>query len=102
MATRLRAYILKPQHTIGAEEYKTAWCESIDGKDTLGYCDDVARVIYVKTGLKPEESFRVILHEVLHGIDDVYDVKLSHKQIYKLETALADYLLKNDLIKAGK
>jgi Zn-dependent peptidase ImmA (M78 family) len=99
MALSARRFVLRNEFEIGETTYKTAWCERIEGKDTLGYCDDEAKVIYIKDNQTLDESFNTVIHELVHAINHEYKIKLKHGQVYKLERALAELLVKNGLIK---
>jgi Zn-dependent peptidase ImmA (M78 family) len=99
MALSARRFVFRNEFEIGEHTYKAAWCERIEGKDTLGYCDDEAKVIYVKDNQNLDECFSTILHELVHAMNHEYGMKLKHTQVYKLERALADLLVKNGLIK---
>lgn len=83
---------------IADKEYRVAWCESIEGKDTVGYCDDEAKIIYLKTGEPIEETFKAIIHEIIHSFQCDYKIKLTHKDVYKLERAIFETLAQNEII----
>jgi Zn-dependent peptidase ImmA (M78 family) len=101
MAKRLsvRDFLSKHEFKIAGLTYKIAWCKVIDDKSTLGYCCDESKVIYLKEGEDEDETFKTMIHELVHAIDHVYSLKLRHAQVRKLELALADFMLQNDLVK---
>jgi len=51
--------------------------------------------IRIKKGMSRNETFRTLLHEVLHLVEFEWPVKLKHKTIWKLEAALFDLLIDN-------
>ncbi len=95
---RIDKVLKRPAWKIGEREYRIAWCERIEGKDTLGYCDDEAGVIYLKTGQTFEESFKTLIHELIHAFEKQYRIPLSHRSVYKLELAIFELLNQNEMI----
>jgi len=91
----------RPQFKIAGLFYKIAWCKVIDEARTLGYCEDSAQIIYMKDGQEIDETFKTMIHELVHAMDHVYGMKLRHTQVRKLELALAEFLIQNDIIKRG-
>lgn len=76
--------------------YEVVYQEQIgDDKDTIGYCDDFTKHIYIKLGLDPTTELDTQLHELLHAITYAYKIKLTHKDLDKLATALAKVLTLN-------
>ena len=92
-------FLDKSSFRIAGLDYRIAWCKVIDDKTTLGYCDDNAKVIYLKEGEEELETFKTMLHELVHAIDHVYSLKLRHSQVRKLELALAEFMIQNGLVK---
>jgi Zn-dependent peptidase ImmA (M78 family) len=95
---RLREFLNRKHWKIAGLFYKVAWCKIIDDASTLGYCDDEAQVIYMKDKQDEVETFKTLVHELVHSMDHVYKIKLSHTQVRKLELALTDLLRQNDLV----
>jgi len=83
---------------IGPHDYKVAWCDVIDGKDTLGYCDDDAKVIYIKNGQTVADAFSTLIHELLHAMEHENKIKISHQGLYKFERAIFNFLTHNKVI----
>lgn len=63
----------------------------------IGVTDPSARVIKIRAGMSKNETFRTFLHEILHFLEFEWPVKLTHKQVYKLEKAIFQLLLDNFL-----
>jgi hypothetical protein len=80
---------------IAGESWRLAFVDQIEGKDTLGMCDPNNKVIFIKRGLSRKETLKTAIHEVFHALDEEFDLKLSHPQVYKLEEALYDLLVNN-------
>lgn len=69
------------------------------GGDQLGECRPDPRQILLKNGKSPTETFKTFIHETLHAIDfETKDLKLTHKQVYKLEEAIYKVLKLNGFI----
>lgn len=56
--------------------------------DDLGECAVDSLSIAVRDKLNPEKERLVLLHEVIHAIEDVLNLKLSEKQVEGLETGV--------------
>jgi hypothetical protein len=55
-----------------------------------GDCSNVLNhTIRIDPNLVGHDAIETVLHEVLHAMEDVYRIKLSHKQVYQLSNALA-------------
>jgi Zn-dependent peptidase ImmA (M78 family) len=76
--------------------YEVVYQEQIgdDPKD-IGYCDDETKHIYIKLGLDQLDELDTQIHELLHAVCHSYRVKLPHKELDKLATALAKVILLN-------
>lgn len=96
---RLKDFLNRPEFKIAGLFYKIAWCKIIDSKETLGYCEDESQIIYMKDGQDMDETFKTMIHELVHAMDHTYGMKLKHSQVRKLELALADFLTNNGLVK---
>lgn len=72
--------------------------------DALGQCDDEAKTIEIRSDLSERETFKTIIHELLHAIDCEFGLKLTHKQVYGLERGIHNVLCVNRLgfLKTGK
>lgn len=91
-----------PRLRIGDRDYRLRFVKSIRGckkgdekGSTLGLFDPNRREILVKVGLSQDETLKTILHEVVHAIEEEYDVNLPHKHVYRLEEALFDFMCAN-------
>jgi hypothetical protein len=80
------------------EQYSVQMRTRIGGTKTtatVGECDSCDHVIRVLKSQSKEELFSTFIHELLHASSDEYDIKLTHRQVYKLERAIAQILLNN-------
>lgn len=64
---------------------------------TWGLCDPGEQTIFVRMGQKPVERLKTVLHELLHAIEEEYDLELPHRLIHQLEDPLARFLIDNYL-----
>lgn len=67
------------------------------GKVCVGLCDYENSTIYIRQGLEPRYRLEVFCHELLHALDDEFDLNLTHKMIYKLDKAISLLLIQNFL-----
>jgi uncharacterized protein with PIN domain len=95
---RIKAFLDRVHWKIAGVFYTVAWCSRIQDKDDLGYCDTEARILFMKDGELIEETFKTLIHELLHAMDDTYKIKLSHTQVRKLELAIAEFLIQNKIV----
>ncbi len=81
---------------VGKEEFEIQFKRVIfDDEKYLGICDLEDNVIYLKKGQDPYELFKTLLHEYLHAIEKSDKIKIKHSLIYRLEKALANFLIQN-------
>lgn len=43
--------------------------------------------------------FETLLHEAIHGIDEVYGINLKEKQVKRLATGLYSFLVENNMLR---
>lgn len=67
----------------------------VKGRGVVGLCDPGSRTIYIKKGMTKSQTFRTLIHEVLHGIENEYSIPISHKVVHQLEKAIGDFFLTN-------
>ncbi len=60
-----------------------------------GQIDYENRIIGVKKSLHNEEFVDTIIHESIHGIDDVLDLGLTEYQVTKLANGMTDLISEN-------
>lgn len=63
------------------------------GEDLFGEILHEEQVIRVKEGLSPERFLTVLIHEILHGVDELACVGLSEKQVLRIAPMLTHALL---------
>ena len=79
--------------------YEVVYQEIIDKIDDWGYCDDDKKILYIKLGLDKEQELDTFTHEMLHAMCHHHKIKISHKALDKLATALAGTVTLNEWIK---
>lgn len=62
--------------------------EFVPGLEDMGECDMGNREIKIRAGLSKRETFKTLIHEVLHAYEREYELKISHALVYGLERAL--------------
>jgi len=78
----------------GSEVYKIVYKKNFK---CYGETDWSKKTITIKKGLSHRQFLATIVHELLHVIEAEFPVKLKHKTVYKLESAIVSLLLDNFL-----
>lgn len=83
---------------IGGAIWKVKFSNVIEGKKSLlGLCDPAIKTLHIRKNQGEDETFSTFMHEVLHGFENEYDLKIPHRTIYKLEKPLAEFFQMNCL-----
>ena len=64
------------------------------GEMLYGQIDYIEQTITLNKAAKDEQAEATLLHEVIHGIDELYNIGLKEKQVEKLAVGL--YMLVRD------
>lgn len=72
--------------------YKVKFIKNLE---VLGETDPDKKTIKIRHGMSRHETFRTMIHEVLHLIEFEFPVDLPHKTVYKLEEAIFMFLMDN-------
>lgn len=75
--------------------WNIVFTNSIDD-ETVGLCDLNTKTIFIKKHLSKRQTLATFMHEWLHAVEEMYNVKLGHKIINKLEFAIADFFLDDE------
>jgi hypothetical protein len=55
-----------------------------------GDCSNVLNhTMRIDPNLTGHDAIETMFHEILHAVEDVYRIKMSHRQVYQLSDALA-------------
>lgn len=79
----------------GDEEYRLRFVRTFSDATTVGECDPSEKEIRIKLGQGRKETFRTLLHELLHLVEFEHPIEMKHATIYKLEEALFTLLTQN-------
>lgn len=83
---------------VGKGEDQDAWdvrfCRKLPD-DCLGMSDPSVQRIMIKLKQTRSEIFETFIHEVVHMIEDKYDISVPHGQVYKFEKAFAEFFVAN-------
>lgn len=82
--------ILFKKYRIGYENHM----RDEKGDVLYGQMDYIAQTITLNKDAGEEQTRSTLLHEIVHGLDDLYSIGLKEKQVEKLGTAL--YMLVRD------
>lgn len=85
---------------IGGETYRIRFIPyqkrpEKDGKRFYGYCDNDLRTIEIMRGQGREESFKTLIHEILHAMEFEYEFDIPHRLVARLEEPLFRFLIDN-------
>lgn len=76
------------------ETYKIKF---VKGLKDLGNTDASKNLIRIRKGMSNTETFKTVIHEILHLLEFEWPIRLKHKTVYKLEEAIFSFLLDNFL-----
>ncbi len=68
---------------------------NVVAEDLLGECDSNAQTISLRDGQPLECEQDTLLHECIHAVDELLDVKMRETQVKKLATGLLAVLKDN-------
>lgn len=81
---------------VGDCTYKVRFSRLIDrDKECVGLCNFDTKTITIKKGQSDVERFKTFVHEVLHAIEMEHKIAIKHKEVYKLEQCIVEFLLVN-------
>lgn len=72
--------------------------EKFKDEKTLGECRYDQKQIAIKIGLSERQTTKTFLHEICHAIFYERDLKIRHKDVYKLEQAIYYMVFHNDWV----
>lgn len=82
---------------IGGYHYKVKRVKKVDADCSMGLKSNQREVILIEEGHGKEEE-QILLHEILHAIDDTYNnEKLPEDMIERLSQGLWDFLRNNKI-----
>jgi hypothetical protein len=96
---RINDLLFKPKIKVKDQEWSVVWVDRIEGRDTLGYCEDQSHVLIIQNNQPEAEAIHTYLHEVMNAMCVEYKIKLGHKTLDNLAGAFKDFLLQNKIIK---
>jgi len=84
---------------IGEYTWSVSFVKSIEygprNKHLVGITDYYNKSIQLKTKEPKLDTYSTFIHELIHAIDDEYEINLDHDQVYKLEEAMMKFMLAN-------
>lgn len=75
--------------------FQVKWLTDGLDPELNGECDSDKQVISVRDGQPLEQEQDTLLHELIHGIDEAVDARLTESQVKRLATALLATLKDN-------
>lgn len=79
------------------KNYTVSECDNLhdEKSELLGEISYLTQEITLRSDASPDDKRVTLLHEILHGIDDVYGLKLEERQVDMLAKALYQLLRDN-------
>lgn len=96
---KLTELLYSPKVKIKDREWSVVWVDRIEGKDTLGYCEEESHTLIIQNGQTEHEALDTLLHEAMHAMCAEYKINLGHKTLGKLAGAFRDFLIQNKIVK---
>lgn len=72
---------------------KFSYCE--DDEHILGECDPSEKIIRIRQGISPLQTWTTFIHELLHAFEEEYEFEVDHDHIEKFEVAIVEFMLSN-------
>lgn len=63
--------------------------------ELYGHINYLSQKIYLNEEASEEQKKATLMHEIVHGLDEMYDIGLEEKEVEKLGTALYMLLKEN-------
>lgn len=80
---------------VGCHKIKVIYKPSSEVKGYLGLCDADSNVIVMRKNLEHTKHREVLLHEVIHAIDENYGLKLGEEKVNNLAQHFYSLLSEN-------
>lgn len=77
---------------VGAFSYKIEGADHLDAVNALGKCANDEQRIFISSDLTKERRPGILLHEIIHAVDNVWSADLKEKQVTQLEHGLTQAL----------
>jgi hypothetical protein len=68
-----------------------------EGKEVWGLIDGAKNIIYLKKGMPPTRKMEILLHEVIHAIEEIYVLNLSEIAVKQLALGILSAVRDNKL-----
>ena len=86
-------------YLIGDYEWDLKFCRKIEdgtsASDTMGLCDPSIKRLSILQKQSILERLTSVSHEILHAFEDEYEFEIPHHLVYKLDRAIALFILMN-------
>jgi hypothetical protein len=67
----------------------------VENVNCLGCCISDTNTIHLKKGMNKSKKHEVILHESIHAMSDIMNLKLSENTVNTLGVVITDFIKKN-------
>ena len=71
-------------------------------ENDYGFCDFAKRLILIREDIPDSLKLSTFIHELMHILEDLYSVKISHKDLNLVSDMIAAVLAENFQIKEPK
>lgn len=79
------------------KNYTVSECDNLhdEKSELLGHINYLTQAIELRSDASPDEKRVTLLHEILHGVDKAWGLRLKERQVEVLATALYQLLCDN-------
>lgn len=93
----MKPFDIVPRVHILHKNYTVSECDNLhdEKSELLGHINYLTQAIELRSDASPDDKRVTLLHEVLHGIDEAYGLKLKERQVDMLAKALYQLLRDN-------
>lgn len=70
---------------------------SLDGREAWGMMDPNKNIIYLRKSMPTTRKMEILLHEMIHAIEDIYNLNLSEIAVKQLALGVLSAIRDNKL-----
>lgn len=74
---------------LGGKDVHVIWGGVTSDENGHYQSDGETRIIRIRRGLKPQVRFNIFIHEMMHALEEIYNIEVPHKLVDKLSDLLS-------------
>ena len=84
---------------ICGQDFKVAYKKKLFvGKtECWGICDQEKHIIYLRYGMENTRKMEILLHECIHAVENIHNIRISEKGVKELGVSLTALIRNNKL-----